>query len=735
MRNRYSQFQPALKFTAVSIVLSAFALSLFHPFAMRADDSLLDRISKSLFPSAAPDQSSMDAASQPVVTGSHTLTMAQMTDRNRKFRVRNYLDDFRERGEHHPETDALATGLLSNWIACNFNGVVDTNLPPLDILADQLATNPACTDPLVQMVAAINCVELHEGNKRLERAVNAFDGSKHRAYPKFYGVVTLAGKIIEDPEDRIPVLDAQALKYLSQSLTDGSVTTNDQPLLGEILVHDWGRQFFDRNQDLVIAVFKDQGPAYSWLASVLTGEAEIGRAWKERGGGYTDTVSPSGWEGFAKHLAIAREQLTGAWKLHPEWPLAPARMIYVSMGDANITEMRRWFDLTTTAQVDYPEAWSDLRWALRPRWYGSENSMLAFGRTALNSKRFDTDVPRKYMDTLSDLKSEESLPAGSFLFGREDIWPDLRTMYQGYIAATTNDDQRGWRNSYATVAYLAGKMDVARDQLTLLDWSPNKWNLTGWNRDLSLMAPEVAARTSPQAGLINSAEEKRAANDFDGALNLYHQVQLPALSQPAREFVQERLTLLDLESRLHDGQWVDYLPESTNYTGWEMSFGKYRVLPDGALEVQADKNGHLAYSRVRMGLNFEVKGQFELVRSSDKQFQWGLVMGMPQFETYDWYAFRVKQNDTEGDLVSFSEGWTKRQVMAHAQINNTTNSFTFRLHQGRVSATLNGREIFHEVSLPANTYVTTNEFLLGIGAFNDSNDTVIRYRNLQARQL
>jgi hypothetical protein len=732
---KYFRFRPGLKLAKVLALLSLSLVAALAPFAVCADDSILDRLGRSLFQNAAPESGGMDAASKPVVTGSNTVTAAVMIERSRDFRVRTYLDGFRDRGEHHSETDALATGLLSNWIACNFNGTVNTNLPPLDILADQLATNPACTDPLVQMVAAINSVELHEGNKRLERAVKAFDGSKHRAYPKFFGVVTLAGKIIDDREDRIPVLDASALKYLRQSLADGSVTTNDQPLVGETLVHDWGRQFFDRNPDEVIAVFKDQGPAYAWLASVLTGEAEISRAWQARGGGYANTVSPAGWEGFSKHLAIAREQLTSAWRLHPEWPLAPARMIYVSMGDADITEMRRWFDLTTTAQIDYPEAWNDMRWALRPRWFGNEAAMLAFGRTALNSGRFDTDVPRKYMDTLADLKSEESLPAGTYLFGRRDIWPDLQKMYQGYVAASTNDEQRGWCSTYATVAYLAGKIAVARDQLSQLDWSPNKWNLTGWCRDLSLMAPEVAARTSPQGDAINAAEAKRDANDFEGALNIYHGVQLATLGKPARVFVTERLKLLDSESRLQNGQWVDFLPATANFTGWEMSFGEYRVLPDGALEVQADKNGHMAYSRVRMGTDFEVRGQFELVNSSDKQFQWGLVMGVPQFESDDWYAFRVKHTDAEGDVVSFSQGWTQRQVMSHPQVNATTNSFTFRLHQGRVSATLNGQEVFHEVNLPPHTYVTTNEFVLGVGAFNDSNDTVIRYRSLQARKL
>ncbi len=47
-----------------------------------------------------------------------------------------------------------------------------------------------------------------------------------------------------------------------------------------------------------------------------------------RGGGYANTVTKEGWQGFSEHLAQARSDLTDAWNLHPDFPLAPCRMIY-----------------------------------------------------------------------------------------------------------------------------------------------------------------------------------------------------------------------------------------------------------------------------------------------------------------------------------------------------------------------------------------------------------------------
>jgi hypothetical protein len=682
--------------------------------------------------------SAQEAASRPVVCDSNTLSAADVVKSDREFRLRQYVEGYKLRGERNPECDALALGLVSNWIACNYDGAVDTNLPPLSELSDRLANDPACTDPLVLTAAAVNAVELHEAIRRLEHAVKGFEHSKHLGYPKFYATVTLATKLIQDKTDRLPVLDAQALQYLKESLTDGSIRPEDQADIAEILVNGWGRSFFDRNATAVCSVVQHQGKACQWLALVLEGEHEISVAWKERGSGYVNTVSDAGWQGFTEHLALARKCFTQAWKLQPKLPLAPCRMIYVSLGDAGIGEMRLWFDRTTAAQIDYAQAWNDMRWGLRPRWYGDLDSMLAFGETALKTRRFDTDVPRKFFDSVADVESELNLPQGRHIYEHDNIWPHLQELYEGYIAepSLTPYARDGWRSSYAVVAYLAGKYDAARKQLQALNWQPRSWNLTGWRVDLTAMPLEVAARTGPQSGQVETAESRRQAGDIAGALAIYHGLATSTdTDEMTRAFVQERLATLKVEQGLQAGEWVNFLPTDTNFTGWHIVSGKYKLLPDGALEVSSDENGHMLYSRVRMGIEFEVRGQFEVVSSTSRAFQAGLVMGIPQYETYNWFAFRVKRNGDEGNVASFSQHWTKRQILSPVNLDSHTNSFYFRLHDGRVSATVDGQEVFKNVEPPKNSYVSTNEFLLGLGAFNDSNSTVIRYRNIQVRKI
>jgi hypothetical protein len=346
-------------------------------------------------------------------------------------------------------------------------------------------------------------------------------------------------------------------------------------------------------------------------------------------------------------------------------------------------------------------------------------------------------VPRIFFDSVADVELELNLPQGRHIYGREDVWPHFQELYEGYIAepSLTPYNRDGWRSAYAVIAYLAGKYDVAQKQLQALNWQPHPSSVNGWGVDLTVMPLEVAARTGSQSNQVEAAELRCQTGDVAGALAIYKGLAAAAnTDEKTRAFAQERLATLGVEQRLQAGGWVDFLPADTNFTGWHVAFGKCELLPDGALQVSSDENGHLLYSRVRMGTEFEVRGQVETVSSTTKAFQAGLVMGIPQFETLNWYSFRIKCHSDEGDIASFSPNWTKRQIFAPVTLDSHTNSFTFRFHDGRVSAMVDGREVFKDVEPPKNSNVTTNEFLLGLGAFNDSNSTVIRYRNIQVRR-
>jgi hypothetical protein len=664
----------------------------------------------------------------------NTLTQKDIRKHGKEFRLRQYLEGYKKYGRHDQPCDADAFKLIESWIVLNYGGDQVENLPSPELLADKLAAQPGCDDPLVLTVAAANSNEVHEKIRRLERALAGFQkSSNHKAYPKFFATVTLANEMGSQSQ-RIPGLDSGAVQHFRAAFSDGSFQPQDEPELADILVTGWGSSFFERKGGELYPIVRE-AKDYRWLALTLEGQFHIKSAWKARGGGWADTVTTQGWQGFSDHLEKARSALTEAWKLRPDRALAPAQMITVAMGETGATDMRTWFDRAISVQIDHPQAWSHIRWGLRPRWHGNHEAMLALGVAAVKTRRFDTDVPRKFFDFISDVESEMELPSGEHIYGDKNIWPHLQTMYEGYISepseAKTKD---GWRSTYAAVAYLGGKYDVARKQLEALAWKPKLGNLTGWGKDLSLMPLEVAALTGNASDRITKANEAYVANNLSGAEKIYTEIASSAeADERTRQFIQCRLAAVKQEQLLARGEWIELTPASDNDPNWVFWDGKVRKIADG-VEVESGKDGHSFYPRTRVGPSFEVTGSFEVVRSSNKDFQAGLIMGLPDRPSSFWYGFRMKRNQTEGQLVTFARGWGRQQVWKNVPLNDKQNSFQFRMQNDKADIWLNGTKILSQVA-PSKKMQLTANCLVGLGAYNDMNDTVIRYHNVKLRWL
>jgi len=673
-------------------------------------------------------------ATAPVKWGTNTLTEADVKKSARAFRVRQYVEAYAKHGRRGHPCDAEGKQLLESWLAHNYGGDA-TNLPSPHELADKLAARSACDDALVLTIAGVNSTEVHEKIRRLERALAAYGKSQYKAYPRWYATVTLSAEM-NDKSERRRALDASGVQLLKQAFTDGSLGPGDQAEMAEILLEGWGAGFFARNREVARKIADDVS-GFEWLGHVLDGEYHVQEGWKVRGGGYANTVTQEGWKGFAEQFGKADRAFTKAWELRPDLPLPAVRMITVAMGNSGEEEMRKWFDRAIAAQIDHPKAWSSMLWGLRPRWHGSHEAMLALGIAAIDTGRFDTDVPRKFFDAVSGVESELQLRRGERIFGRSDIWPHIQRLYEGYIAEPTEAYRRdGWRSTYATVAYFAKKYDVAGEQLNAVNWKPWPDNITAWGIDMSLMPLEVAARTSPLARDIARAEARYrgGANYVNEALELYSELKNSSKAdERTKRFIEHRLAALEVEDRLLHDEWVNLMPRDEKDPNWIISGGKVRWLNDG-IEVETDDGGHLLYSRVRVGRNFEVKGEFEVVRSSTTDFQAGIVMGLPDNYNSEWYGLRLKRNQTEGEVVSFGRCWGSQEVKKSVGLNDQRNSFQFRYEEGKADTWVNGKQVLFKAA-PMKTMRVYNDSMLGLGAYHDVNTTVIRYRNVQVRRI
>lgn len=653
------------------------------------------------------------------------------------FRVRQYMDGFKQDGAKGQPWHNDAALMLEAWIEEKYGAGSRTNLPASRALCDKLIA-AGCRDPLILTVAGVSQSDLEKGTRHLKDAVGGFEKSGYKAYPRMYATVSLAGKRVG--RNRVKQLDASALVLLQQALQDGSVRPEDARELADIFDHGWAEEFFERNAQAVVDTVKGAGKPFEWLALTLEGMLRIKEAWKSRGGGYADTVTDRGWQGFGNQLARAGIALTNAWQLRTNWPLPASLMITVSMGNSYAAEMRLWFERATAAQFDHPKAWNNYLWGLRPRWLGSHEKMLRLGVAALDTGRFDTDVPRQFSEVVDGIEADTKLNVGEHLFARGDIWPELKRMYEGYIAATAGTARSaGWRSDFAAVAYLAGRYDVAQKQLEAIDWNPGSGSLKHWGRELSVMIWEVAARNSPAGREVAEAERARRDGDPGRALALYAKLAgNNQVDDRTRQFIKMQSALAGFEQRLQKGDWVDFLPPDEKDDNWMRSWGKTLQVTTNLMEVQSGPEGHLLYSRANVGPDFEVRGEFEVVSSPTKEFQAGLAMGMLDFDTRyrssHWFAFRIWRSGDGGDNVSFSKGWTQNWVRKAVILKDDRNVFHFRFEDRKATASLNGAEVLRNVTLQRADF-SSDGFLVGICAIHPSGESVVRYRNLQIRRL
>ena len=108
----------------------------------------------------------LEIAKRPAVFDNLSKTRDTLADKHRAFRLRQYLEGYKLRGERSPACDAEALELIETWIAVK-NGDEEPDDQGLRQLSAKLVANSACTDPLVLTVAAVNSSPVREATNLL----------------------------------------------------------------------------------------------------------------------------------------------------------------------------------------------------------------------------------------------------------------------------------------------------------------------------------------------------------------------------------------------------------------------------------------------------------------------------------------------------------------------------------------------------------------------------------------
>jgi hypothetical protein len=156
-------------------------------------------------------------------------------------------------------------------------------------------------------------------------------------------------------------------------------------------------------------------------------------AWEARGNGYASTVSPEQFQMFGDRLNQAEETGRHGWELNPLLDKCATSMIIVCMGQSrDQATMDSWFQRAILANPDSVEACSAKLQYLLPKWHGSEEEALAFGRECVQMGNARNRIPRVLITAVVELRTTAA-DADAYM-AQPGVWKDLKSVYDKLLA-------------------------------------------------------------------------------------------------------------------------------------------------------------------------------------------------------------------------------------------------------------------------------------------------------------
>jgi tetratricopeptide (TPR) repeat protein len=546
-----------------------------------------------------------------------------------EFNRKTLGEVYKQVGRRDPKWDEPALAFL-NEVAIIFSSIGSQRFDnsergfenPKAITLGKKAVELGCDDPLVQYcLGAIldNNGRTQEARPHIDRAYADIFQSKYPVH-RVYTVVKRKLKLASGEAEKKSVekvMDEVLRRYARGPFINSAMR---REAMKEICAAHDSRPLGD--QLAFYNLLQEDKEADRWIVEMYGGEVHFDAAWKARGTDWAANVPPQGWLGFEKHIQIAGERYSAAWKLEPKLPEAALQMMRVVIGRNNQAgnTSRDWFERAISAQADLGDAYAQLQWSLRPRWGGSHQEMIKFGVECYKTGRYDTIIPWYLIGALDEIAAD--------LDGDRSVWqfPDAYEMatdiYRNYAAVMdkTNPSEAGrFRTSHMLLAWEVGKYPEAATQLkeagAQLNWNPMRYR--GWAPEFIISG--IHARTGPHAEEIAKAVKIAEGEDRQLALKTWTALEEKILPDD-KAFIyinqskKASKRLLDLQS----GEWVNLMPE-VDRDPWWVSRVDWKLDDKGRIEAAGGRERPLMLQPASCPDNYEISAKMELSEAAMKQ--------------------------------------------------------------------------------------------------------------------
>lgn len=350
----------------------------------------------------------------------------QLSQTQEQWSHRTLVSEYERVGHKNPRWDALVRQGMDSFARYN---VEDRTRAHEQF---RQAIEAGCDDPLVLYLEARSLADTENANRadvaeHLRRAAKAMALSQYDAPRKMLALFRsfqYSPDASENPSDQIVKWAVESGK-IEQVPRQWIVETFEGLLQG--LTPIIGREpAFNK----IFASYQKALPD-SALPLRLKGVFCTEWAWDARGNGWANTVTPEGWRLFAQRLDMAQQALEQAWKLDPSDGQIAAQMITVKMGQSDRDGIEEWYRRAMEADPDNYTACSRKMQCLLPRWYGSHEAMIEFGRQCAQTDNYFATIPFVLVRAHADIAQETD--DGVAYLHQPDVWADISQVYENAL--------------------------------------------------------------------------------------------------------------------------------------------------------------------------------------------------------------------------------------------------------------------------------------------------------------